>query len=171
MSARPAVEGVWPAQPESVPATRRFVRDYLRELGRSDLADDAELVVTELVSNVVLHVGGSVRVAACADDDDLVLEVSDESHVAPQVRSFSATSSTGRGMRLIHSLSVEHGIRLADGGKTIWVRLTTATAGRSDADAADAFADVDWLAQVADLPDVDGRATSRTGTVLLGRAA
>jgi len=157
LSAAGSAEASWPAESATVPASRRFVREYVARLGRPELADDAELVVTELVSNVVLHVGGTVRVTASSDDGQLLLEVTDDSRVPPQVRAFSATSSTGRGMRLVHSLSVEHGIRVTSAGKTIWARLTTATARRTDADVAESFADVDWLAQLADVDGLDGR--------------
>lgn len=158
----PIAEQTWPADPATVPAARRLVREHLRTLGEPGLAGDAELLVTELVSNVVLHVGGSVRVSAWLDDDGLLLEVSDDSPVTPLLRAFSETSSTGRGMRLVHSLSAEHGVRLGERGKTVWVRVSSATAQRDDGELAAAFADVDWLGELpsgdADGPVVRGLA-------------
>lgn len=154
MSAGNAAQQSWPAVSATVPAGRRFVRRFLAGHDLTVLADDAELLVTELVGNVVLHVGGTVTVAVRREGSDVLVEVSDRSPVTPMVRAFSASSSTGRGMRLVHSLAAEHGIRLDDAGKTIWVRLTTQTAGRSDDDVAEAFADVDWLAELTDLTDV-----------------
>lgn len=144
----PSVSRSWPAEAATVPAARRLVREQLRALGRPSLGDDAELLVTELVSNVVLHVGGTVSVAVRASDDEIVLEVTDDSPLAPQLRSFSRTSSTGRGMRLVHSLSADHGIVPREHGKTVWVRLTTTTARRDDDELMASFADVDWLAEV-----------------------
>ena len=43
------------AQPESVPAVRRFVDDALTTWGRADLIDDVSLSVTELATNATLH--------------------------------------------------------------------------------------------------------------------
>ncbi len=43
------------AQPESVPAVRRFVDDALTTWGRLDLIDDVSLSVTELATNATLH--------------------------------------------------------------------------------------------------------------------
>jgi anti-sigma regulatory factor (Ser/Thr protein kinase) len=162
VSASLAVEQSWPAEAASVPAARRFVRAHLAGHELHGLTGDAELLVTELVSNVVLHVGGTVRVRVIASDGVVRLEVSDESSVPPLLRSFSATSSTGRGMRLVHSQSAEHGVRTDAAGKTIWVRLTPATAGRSDDELASAFSDVDWLAELDDGDgDADGASAPR----------
>jgi len=160
LTATRTAERSWPAEASSVPAARRFVRDHLREAGLQDLEDDAALLVSELVGNVVLHVGGTVQVSVRTDGGDLVLEVSDDNPVAPQLRAFSSTASTGRGMRLVHSLSAEHGVHVRDGGKTIWARLTSTSAHRADGDLTDAFADVDWLAELADTGDLDGSVTA-----------
>ncbi len=168
MSARTTVRGSWAAEASAVPAARHLVRGHLREQRLDALVGDAELLVSELVGNVVLHVGGSVEVVATAGRDDVVVEVTDESHVAPQLRVFSRTSSTGRGMRLVHSLAVEHGVRSTGSGKTVWVRVTTGTAGRSDEDLAESFSDVDWL---ADLVEPEPEPGAGGGTDGSGRVA
>ena len=172
MSARTTVRGVWAAEAAAVPAARRLVRGYLREQHLDALVSDAELLVSELVGNVVLHVGGRVEVVAAASDDEVLVEVTDESTVAPQLRVFSRTSSTGRGMRLVHSLAVEHGVRAAGGGKTVWVRVTTAASQRTDDDLAESFSDVDWLADVVE-PDAgpDGPAQDGERVAALLRPA
>jgi anti-sigma regulatory factor (Ser/Thr protein kinase) len=132
-----------------------MVRSHLRSNGLADLVDNAELIVSELVSNVVLHVGGSVEVAVEVDADEVLLSVTDGSPLSPHLRVFSRTSSTGRGMRLVHSLSAEHGVRPHGDGKTIWVRLTSASSQRGDDEIAEVFADVDWIAELADI-ELDG---------------
>ncbi len=142
--------GSWPAAAGSVPEARRFVRETLREHGRAGLVESAELIVSELVGNVVLHVGGTVRLSLEIRPGDVLLQVGDDSPVSPHLRVFSRTSSTGRGMRLVHSLSAEHGVRPDGTGKTIWVRLTTASAERGDDEITESFSDVDWLAELGD---------------------
>ena len=84
-----------------------------------------------------------------------LLSVTDGSPLSPHLRVFSRTSSTGRGMRLVHSLSAEHGVRPHGEGKTIWVRLTRASSGRGEDELAEVFADIDWIAELADI-DLDG---------------
>ena len=151
MSTTSTARRSWPAVASTVPAARRMVRDELSRQGRRDLVESAELIVSELVGNVVLHVGGHVAVSVAVEAEAVVLEVSDSSPLSPLLRMYSHTSSTGRGMRLVHSLCAEHGVREQGSGKTIWVRLTTSSAARSDEDLAESFADVDWLAELADL--------------------
>lgn len=155
-----SVSGSWPAESATVPAARRLVREHLASQGRPELGDDAQLLVSELVGNVVLHVGGMVTVTVRTGPDEVMLEVTDASPVAPQLRLFSRTASTGRGMRLVHSLSADHGVAAQADGKTVWVRLSAATAARSDAKLAASFADVDWLAELeSELDDgADGAA-------------
>jgi anti-sigma regulatory factor (Ser/Thr protein kinase) len=146
---------VWPAGGAAVPAARHLVRTHLRSHGLGALVDNAELIVSELVGNVVLHVGGTVEVAVDIEADEVLLSVTDDSPLSPHLRVFSRTSSTGRGMRLVHSLSAEHGVRPHGEGKTIWVRLTTASSDRGDDEIAEVFADIDWIAELAEI-DLDG---------------
>lgn len=148
MSASASARGSWLAGAASVPAARRLVRDHLAAHGLVQLCDDAALLVTELVANVVLHVGGTVDVTVLVGDHDVLVEVADDSPVLPELRLFSRTSSTGRGMRLVHALSAGHGVTARPAGKTVWVRLSAATAERDDVDLAASFAEVDWLAEL-----------------------
>lgn len=136
------VLGSWPASPAAVPAARHAVRAWMTTHDRESLLDGAELVVSELVGNVVLHVGGTVEVRMTTLDDGVLLEVVDGSAVKPHARSFSETASTGRGMRLVHSLSAAHGVRVNESGKTVWVRLTAQAASRSEDELLAEFADV-----------------------------
>jgi anti-sigma regulatory factor (Ser/Thr protein kinase) len=154
VSARAARE-VWPAAGAAVPAARHLVRSHLRAHGLVALVDNAELIVSELVGNVVLHVGGTVEVAVEVGNDEVLLCVTDDSPLSPHLRVFSRTSSTGRGMRLVHSLSAEHGVRPSGAGKTIWVRLTPSSSDRGDDEIAGVFADIDWIAELAEV-DLDG---------------
>ena len=153
MSAHAARQS-WPAGGAAVPAARQLVRTHLRDNGLAALVDNAELIVSELVGNVVLHVGGTVEVAVEAGADEALLSVTDGSPLSPHLRVFSRTSSTGRGMRLVHSLSAEHGVRPHGDGKTIWVRLTPASSERGDEALAEVFADIDWIAELAEI-DLD----------------
>ncbi len=124
------------AQPASVSAARRFVRTLLEEeAGR--VAEDAVLVVSELVANAVLHAGGPVSVAVTYDEAPpgrVRLEVGDGSPVLPSVRSYGAGASTGRGLALVAMLASRWGVeRAAGSGKIVWAELVGADAG-ADAD-------------------------------------
>jgi anti-sigma regulatory factor (Ser/Thr protein kinase) len=113
-----------PAHPSSTRDARRFVRDTLRQWRLDGLTHEAELLASELVTNVVLHAGTPFEVALTHDDHDpLRIEVRDGSRRAPRRHHYSEEASTGRGMLLVESLSLRHGVEVVDDGKLVWFEL------------------------------------------------
>ncbi|WP_345620418.1 ATP-binding SpoIIE family protein phosphatase [Streptomyces ziwulingensis] len=92
------------------------------------LADDALLVVSELVTNAVVHAGTDVGVVCrLLVSGTLVIEVSDH-HPRRSPRGGDAvcaadTPEYGRGLRLVAMLSDAWGITYRTGAKTIWASL------------------------------------------------
>ncbi|MCA1691549.1 MAG: ATP-binding protein, partial [Actinobacteria bacterium] len=129
--------------------------DVLRratEWGREDLADDAELVLSELVTNAILHGGGCTSVAIMSIGDGLRVEVRDESRVPPILGRPSEESLTGRGLRLVARLAERWGAAFeGEGGKVVWAEVT----GRSNPAPAD-VSDEDLLAMWDDDWEVVG---------------
>ncbi|MFD7442199.1 SpoIIE family protein phosphatase [Streptomyces sp. NPDC059909] len=142
--ARAAARTSLPGNPLAASAARRFVRVALADWtrlgmvatrGADRLADDAVLVVSELVTNAVVHAGTTVEVLVRLDgasDDDpasLVVEVSDH-HPARAVRSdapdpgaVSDEPEYGRGLQLVAALAASWGITYRPGLKAVWARL------------------------------------------------
>ena len=56
---------------------RAAVADELTRAGRHDLIDDAQLVLSELITNALLHGGGCLDVHATAISEGIRLEVAD----------------------------------------------------------------------------------------------
>ena len=114
------------ARPGAVPQVRRWVRRALSGWQLDALTDDAELVLTELVSNAVLHAAGRVRIVVTCEPDGVLLEVLDSSPVAPVRRAVSDGGTTGRGLHLVAAMASAWGVspRPDDApGKTVWCRL------------------------------------------------
>ncbi|MFD8225328.1 SpoIIE family protein phosphatase [Streptomyces massasporeus] len=96
------------------------------------LADDATLVVSELVTNAVVHAGTDVEMECRLEGDTpdtaaLVVEVSDH-HPSRAPRGSEPETSHdtpeyGRGLRLVGALSEAWGITYRTGRKTVWARL------------------------------------------------
>jgi len=94
------------------------------------LVDDAVLVVSELVTNAVVHAGTEV-VLECRLEQDagaLVVEVADH-HPSRAPRDAEAegpyeTLEYGRGLRLVATLAEAWGVTFRKGTKTVWARLT-----------------------------------------------
>jgi serine phosphatase RsbU (regulator of sigma subunit)/anti-sigma regulatory factor (Ser/Thr protein kinase) len=117
-------------EPDAVRRARSEVTRRARELGRDALADDAALVVSELVTNALLHGGGCTAVDVVAIDGGLRVEVRDASPVPPRLGRPTEESLTGRGLRLVARLAAQWGTELEPaGGKVIWADIT----GHADA--------------------------------------
>jgi anti-sigma regulatory factor (Ser/Thr protein kinase) len=105
----------------SVPAARRFVRDRMLDSDTAADLDTASLLVTEIVTNAVLHARAPMTLRVEVSADVVRVEVSDGSQLPPRVHAFSATAATGRGLRLLQSLAARWGVRPdPGGGKVVW---------------------------------------------------
>jgi hypothetical protein len=115
-------------QPASVGVARRFARAAAAERGADEGAQDtAAMLVSELVTNVVLHARTPALVRVSTSGECLRVEVSDGSPLQPRLRRYGIGESTGRGMRLVAALALDHGTRpepISPGsGKTVWFTL------------------------------------------------
>ncbi len=110
--------------PASVPAARRHVRELLRSWGEAQLEEAGAMLVTELMTNSVLHAGSDVVVELLADRDGVVvLVVGDASTTVPVMRWHGREASTGRGMWLLDHFSSERGVEVRGNGKRVWAVL------------------------------------------------
>ena len=104
---------------------RLFVREQLAGRVDEELADDAVLVTSELVTNATVHARTravlEVRVTGVGG---VVVRVTDE-HPAPPVRrrQLPGGASTGRGLHLLDVLCARWGSEPAAVGKTVWGEL------------------------------------------------
>ena len=114
-------------QAHAAAKARRFVRARLAAAGRGDLAADAELVVSELVTNAVLHVGPPVLVSVAVHPDGVRLEVADRSSRMPIPVRAGEDAMTGRGLSVVAALSRDWGVTPSGDGKVAWAELSRAT--------------------------------------------
>ena len=112
----------------SVPVARRLVTDLLRVWRAPQDRDDAALLVTELVANVVDHVGGDVTFSleVTSSEDWLRIAVLDGSAVLPIVHELSHERPRGRGLLMVQSLATRWGCEAHQGGKRVWFELSPA---------------------------------------------
>lgn len=113
------------AHPSSVSAARRIVRDTLTEAERDDLIEAAQLLVSEVVTNALVHAGTEIDFRASIDTDGLRVEVTDGSTQHPVPRNYGAMAGTGRGLRLLEQLVDRWGTLAHEDGKTVWFELSS----------------------------------------------
>ncbi|MEV6949009.1 SpoIIE family protein phosphatase [Streptomyces sp. NPDC051172] len=111
--------------PEAVGHTRRFTRRTLRAWGvtRDDM-DGVLLVVSELVTNALVHTHGQVRLDLTLLDNRLRVSVADASPRTPVKPTGIGWEATGgRGILLVEAMSETWGTVPASGGKQVWAEL------------------------------------------------
>ena len=112
-----------PLDPDAPGSARRAVTAVLSGWGfrDDDWLDATAVVVSELVTNAVLHGGGCVALQLEADDDQVIVSVADGSSVVPRRR--APDSAGGRGIVLIEALAAGWTVENHQGGKRVRVRL------------------------------------------------
>lgn len=126
-----------PADPASVPAARHYVLAGLSDFralhqpalnhpsGIDDqVLDAAALVVSELVTNGILHARTDLEVTLLVEAGVVRIEVADGTSTLPVPKARSEHSGTGRGLTMIDAVASEWGVRIVpEGGKTVWAEL------------------------------------------------
>jgi anti-sigma regulatory factor (Ser/Thr protein kinase) len=109
----------------SVPAARHIAVELLKAWQAPHDHDDVALLVTELVTNVVDHVGGDgvLTLELALAGDSLRIAVVDGSAVRPVVRELDSADPRGRGLRMIQDIADRWGIEDHHGGKRVWLAL------------------------------------------------
>ena len=85
--------------------------------------DRVGLVVTELLTNALLHGEEPVEVHAAVVDDHLRIEVHDASTAEPTERHAAPTEVTGRGLMLVAGLVERWGVDQSGDGKLVWAEF------------------------------------------------
>jgi anti-sigma regulatory factor (Ser/Thr protein kinase) len=104
-------------------AARRMLRDTLALWDLESLLDVAGLLTSELVTNVVRHVGTPMTVRVRRLASGIRVEVDDPSPERPMVRRVRPPSEHGRGVFLVDALATGWGTETTATGKTVWFEL------------------------------------------------
>ncbi|MCX4628670.1 SpoIIE family protein phosphatase [Streptomyces sp. NBC_01443] len=115
------------AEPERIAGARRQIRELLHDWADEEQVDSAVLIVSEMVTNVLMHTDGDALLVAEAVGElgtrRLRIEVADASDELPHKRHPGEMASSGRGVLLMEMLADTWGVDPRGEGKSIWFEM------------------------------------------------
>ncbi len=116
------------AGPRSVQDARRWVVSTFAEIGRDDLVECAEVGVSELVTNALLHGDSPIQVRVRGTREHPRVEVRDSSAEPPVLpgsedhgdEEDDVLLTFGRGLSIVARAADAWGAEIEDDGKTVW---------------------------------------------------
>ena len=114
-----------PHERTSCGLARAAVRVFCDEHDMADLAEDAELLASELVGNAVEHTSGAIVLAAEARAGFLTVTVTDDDASLPVARTADPQllDERGRGLLALDAIASDWGATRQGTGKCVWFRL------------------------------------------------
>lgn len=111
-----------PPTPTSLGAARRWLQDQISDVP-PPLRETAALLLSEVVTNSLLHSGSPIEITTRLEPGVLRVEVFDESDELPMRKNYAVDATTGRGLQLVEELSSSWGSERTSGGKFVWFEL------------------------------------------------
>ncbi|MFF7726060.1 SpoIIE family protein phosphatase [Streptomyces sp. NPDC008001] len=125
--ARRTVLTIAQAEPERIAEARQQVRALMHDWPDADQVDSAVLMVSEMVTNVLVHTDGDAvliaRISGEPGERRVRVDVSDGSDELPHRRHPGEMASSGRGLVLMELLAGAWGVDPRGEGKNIWFEL------------------------------------------------
>ncbi|MET9082730.1 ATP-binding protein [Streptomyces sp. NPDC004237] len=117
------------AAPTEVRLLRRSAVRQLERWGLPAAADEAGLLVAELATNVLKHVGEGASATLILEwsGERLRVEVHDKSRTIPVLKSAKCDEECGRGLHLLATFAVDWGTVLTAAGKSVWCEIPLST--------------------------------------------
>ncbi|MFD7028302.1 ATP-binding protein [Streptomyces sp. NPDC059917] len=118
--------------PAEVGRARRWARSRLAGCGMGDdepLADTLLLLISELVTNAVVHTGCPAVLRMLFGGPAVRVEVADASDRPPAPRHADGDDTNGRGLELVDGLADRWGWQREGSGKQIWCEIDCAGEG------------------------------------------
>ncbi len=106
------------------------MRETLDQAGALAFEEGAVLLVSELVTNAVLHARTGPDVTLRLNGGRLWIGVHDDSPVAPAPKRYGPNAATGRGLLLVERVAASWGTDKDESGKVVWFELDEQSAER-----------------------------------------
>lgn len=104
-------------------SARRLVTEALERWECEQALDTVQLLVSELVTNAVVHANSRPAVAVILLPEVVRIEVTDSCSTQPEPREASDEDESGRGMLLLDEMASRWGVQPLPVGKTVWFEV------------------------------------------------
>lgn len=113
------------ALPEQVHLLRQAAAAQLGQWGVPTAGDETQLVVTELATNVIKHVGEGAPATLILEwkRERLRVEMHDKSQSLPAMRTADCDAECGRGLHMLAAMAVDWGTVVTALGKAVWCEI------------------------------------------------
>ena len=129
---RSHVDVALPRDPSAAADARRELHRTLDGTLHQDVLDALTLVVSELVTNAVMHGKGAIRFRLQLDAGDLRGEVIDDGGgFEHELRAAGPHATTGRGLLIVDRLTTRWGVH--EGTTHVWFEMLTGSRGQQGA--------------------------------------
>jgi PAS domain S-box-containing protein len=127
------------ADARSVGSARRLLQDAMSRSGadKDKHIDAAVLVLSEIVTNALVHAGTDVTVRVWSGSAGTRVEVEDGGTHLPVRRRYARTAGTGRGLQLVDELADRWGVHRRTSGKSVWFEVGQVSGDFDDAQSSD----------------------------------
>jgi anti-sigma regulatory factor (Ser/Thr protein kinase) len=116
----------FPAEASAVAAARSFASRAVTRLACPECADDALLVVSELVTNAIRAGARRVGVDISRESKELRIRVTDDGVGWPRMHRPGPNTAHGRGLVLVAAVATDWGVEPREAGKEVWAALSVA---------------------------------------------
>ena len=114
----------YPPDPAILASARSFAADRLRTLELTAVRDDVQLLLTELITNAIIHARTDFEVRLESSGAGVRVEVIDGNPIMPAAGTLTPAALSGRGLTLVQSMSTRWGAHHNEaGGKTVWFEV------------------------------------------------
>jgi anti-sigma regulatory factor (Ser/Thr protein kinase) len=114
-----------PPEPASAARARALARERFSRSCSRDTLDTIALLVTELVTNAILHARTTMQLTVETRPGVVRIAVEDESSDQPTVQHYASDAVTGRGLALVEQLASSWGVEATANGKLVWCHVPT----------------------------------------------
>ena len=112
-----------PPEPSSATRARTLTRERLETSCSTDAIETIALLVTELVTNAILHARTPLLLTLESRPDHVRICVEDASNERPTLCRYDPDAVTGRGLALVEQLASSWGVDTTPAGKVVWCEV------------------------------------------------